>query len=214
MQHETGRLQFITIAHPTLSHSEQAIRAIRSGCRWVQLRMKETDDEAIIAEAKRILPVAQANDAVLIINDRADIALKCGAHGVHLGKSDMTVAEARKLLGEKMIIGATANTLDDIRALALQQPDYIGLGPFRFTTTKKNLSPIIGLEGYKSILSEMKSLNIQIPVVAIGGIVADDVADILTTGVHGIALAGAIVANEAIEDNTAIYLEKLKKINH
>lgn len=209
MQHEIGKLQFITIAHPTLSHSEQAIRAIRSGCRWVQLRMKETDNETIIAEAKRILPVAQANNAVLIINDRADIALKCGAHGVHLGKTDMTVAEARKLLGEKMIIGATANTLDDIRALALQQPDYIGLGPFRFTTTKKNLSPIIGLEGYKSILSEMKSLNIQIPVVAIGGIVADDVTDILSTGVHGIALAGAIVANEKIEENTKQYLEKL-----
>lgn len=210
MQHETGKLQFITIAHPTLSHSEQAIRAIRSGCRWVQLRMKETDDATIIAEAKRILPVAEAHNAVLIINDRADIALKCGAHGVHLGKSDLSVSEVRNMPGKKMIIGATANTLDDIRALAVQQPDYIGLGPFRFTTTKKNLSPILGLEGYRTILSAMKSLDIRIPVVAIGGIVADDVAGILSTGVHGIALAGAIVLNEAIEENTGIYLEKLK----
>ena len=210
MKHNIGKLQFITIAHEKLSHSEQAIRAIRSGCRWVQLRMKETDDATIIAEAKQILAVAEAHNAVLIINDRADLALECGAQGVHLGKSDMTVAEARKLLGEHKIIGATANTLDDIKALALQKPDYIGLGPFRFTTTKKNLSPILGLDGYKSILQAMKNQNINLPVVAIGGIVADDVAAILTTGVHGIALAGAIVANETIEENTKLYLEKLK----
>ncbi|MTK54053.1 thiamine phosphate synthase [Paludibacter sp.] len=210
MKHEIGKLQFITVAHENLSHSEQAIRAIRSGCRWVQLRMKETNDDTIIAEAKRILPVAEAHNAVLIINDRADIALKCRAHGVHLGKSDVTVTEARKILGKGKIIGATANTLDDIKSLAIQQPYYIGLGPFRFTTTKKNLSPILGMEGYRTILSAMKSLDIRIPVVAIGGIVADDVADILSTGVHGIALAGAIVANEAIEENTGLYLEKLK----
>jgi thiamine-phosphate pyrophosphorylase len=209
MKHEIGKLQFITLAHEKLSHSEQAIRAIRSGCRWVQLRMKATDDATILAEAKRILAVAEAHNAVLIINDRADLVLECGAQGVHLGKSDMTVTEARKLLGEHKIIGATANTLDDIKALALQQPDYIGLGPFRFTTTKKNLSPILGLDGYKSILQAMKNQNINLPVVAIGGIVADDVAAILTTGVHGIALAGAIVANETIEENTKQYLEKL-----
>jgi thiamine-phosphate pyrophosphorylase len=194
-------LQFITVDHPELTHAEQAIRAYRAGCKWVQLRMKEATEREIEEEISKILPVANAHNAVLLVNDHPELALRTQAHGVHLGKMDMSPAQARELLGDNKIIGGTANTLEDIIRLAKQGVDYIGLGPYQFTTTKKNLSPTLGLEGYQKIFDEMKKLCIHIPVVAIGGITLNDITPILESGAYGIALAGAIIKDNQIEDN-------------
>ena len=86
----------------------------------------------------------------------------------------MPVAEARKFLGEEYLIGGTANTMEDIRRLKQETADYIGCGPFRFTTTKKNLSPLLGLEGFRNIISGMREEGIRLPVCAIGGITIDE----------------------------------------
>ena len=117
----------------------------------------------------------------------------------------MPIAEARKLLGKDFIIGGTANTFEDVKAHSEAGADYIGCGPFRFTTTKKNLSPILGLEGYRHIITCMKEEGICLPVVAIGGITCDDIPAILQTGVSGIALSGSILrAENPVEETRRI----------
>jgi len=202
---EIAKLHYITLDHPDISHADQAIRAYKAGCKWVQLRMKDSSEEEIEQEIIKILPVANAHNAILLINDNAELTLKTGAHGVHLGKNDMCPAEARKLLGPDFIIGGTSNTLEDILSLIERGVDYVGLGPFRFTTTKKKLSPTLGRAGYDQILSELKSNQLYIPVIAIGGILENDIESLKQTGIHGIAVGGAIVAGNAIERNIQNY---------
>jgi len=203
---EIAKLHFITTDHPTISHAEQAIRAYEAGCKWVQLRMKDTPTELIEQEALKIVPVANAHNAILLINDHAEIVKKTGAHGVHLGKNDMCPSEARAILGVKYIIGGTSNTLEDILSLIEKGVNYVGLGPFRFTTTKKNLSPVLRKEGYKRILSGLTDRNLNVPVIAIGGILEADIESLKQTGIHGIALAGAIMNDDKIEENIQHYL--------
>jgi thiamine-phosphate pyrophosphorylase len=203
---EIANLQFITSNHSEISHADQAIRAYKAGCKWVQLRMKDTPKEIIECEVLKILPVANAHNAILLINDHVDLVLKTNAHGVHLGKSDTCPFDARLVLGDRYIIGGTANTLQDIVLLRKKGVDYIGLGPFRFTLTKKNLSPVIGEQGYKTIMSEMLELGINIPIVAIGGIKSEDIKAIKQTGVSGIAVASAILEENRIEKNIKEYL--------
>lgn len=202
---EIAKLHFITSDHSDISHADQAIRAYKAGCKWVQLRMKEATNEQIEVETLKILPTANEFKAILLINDHVDIVLKTGAHGVHLGKSDMCPAEARKILGTNFIIGGTANTTEDIVSLINKGVDYVGLGPYRFTTTKKNLSPIIGEAGYKNIMSELHQQKLEIPIIAIGGILENDIESIKQTGIYGIALAGAILEKNEIEENIKRY---------
>ena len=148
-----------------------------------------------------------------IIDDHVELVKKIHADGVHPGKKDMPVAEARKMLGKDFIIGGTANTFEDVKMHYEAGADYIGCGPFRFTTTKKNLSPILGLEGYRSIVSQMKEAGIHLPIVAIGGITFEDIPSIMATGVTGIALSGTILrADNPIEETRRII--NIEKINN
>lgn len=186
-------VQFITHATARYSHLDSARMALEGGCRWIQLRMKEAAEEQIIPVAEQVLDMCNACGATLIIDDHVAVAERIKAHGVHLGKNDMPVAEARRRLGEAYIIGGTANTFDDAVALAAAGADYIGCGPYRFTTTKKNLSPILGLDGYRDIMGRMRDEGITLPVVAIGGIGFDDIPQIMATGVTGIALSGSVL---------------------
>jgi thiamine-phosphate pyrophosphorylase len=190
---QIANIQYITQDHSSLSHAEQARLMYENGINWVQLRMKNATKEEFIAEAKEAMVYAKALNGTLIINDHVDICRQTGAHGVHVGLSDMAIAEARSVLGDEAIIGGTANTIDDIEWHVKNGADYVGLGPFRFTTTKKNLSPIIGLEGYKKLVEEMKERNINIPVVAVGGITMNDIADIQATGLYGVAISSALL---------------------
>ena len=193
------------------SHTDLANIACQNGVKWVQLRMKDVSYEECLEEALKVKSICQKYNARLIINDNVSIAKEIEADGVHLGKEDMDPLEARRILGESRIIGVTANTLDDIRKLSTKKVDYIGLGPFRFTTTKKKLSPVLGIEGYRSILNALKSEGINIPVIAIGGIKAVDIKEIVKTGVHGIALASVI--NKA-EDKASAIREIINELNY
>ena len=140
-------LQFIT--HHTDRYDEIAgTRAVlEGGCRWVQLRMKDTPAEEVLRIGREIEKLCREYGAKFILDDHVELVRELNADGVHLGKLDMPVAEARRLLGPEYLIGATANTFEDIERGAGQGADYIGLGPFRFTQTKRNLSPVLGLEG-------------------------------------------------------------------
>ncbi len=189
-------IQYISNSNAKYSHLQGIRLALAGGCRWIQLRMKDCADDEIILVAKQVKELCREYDAKFVIDDNVEIAKLLDLDGVHLGKNDMPVAEARILLGENKIIGGTANTFEDVERIYQDGADYIGCGPFRFTTTKKRLAPILGLEGYRSITSRMKSAGIDIPMVAIGGIKAGDIKDIMQTGVDGIALSGSVLNAE------------------
>ena len=184
-------LQFITDGKNAEETIRQAVSALEGGCRWIQVRMKDASDHEVEEAVKAILPHCRKAQTVLIVDDRVEIAARCGADGVHLGKEDTSPEEARAILGPDRIIGSTVNTIEDIDRLPLDIVDYLGIGPYRFTATKKRLAPILGLEGYRNIMTLLRKRS-SIPAVAIGGITADDIAPIMSTGVTGIAVSGAI----------------------
>lgn len=186
-------LQFITHFTDTYSYYDAARMALEGGCRWIQLRMKDASPEEVEQEALLIQSLCRQHGATFIIDDHVELVKKLHADGVHLGKKDMPVAEARRILGKDFIIGGTANTFEDVKMHYEAGADYIGCGPFRFTTTKKNLSSVLGLEGYRSIVRRMKEAGIHLPVVAIGGITFEDIPAIMETGVTGVALSGTIL---------------------
>ena len=189
-------VQFITHYTDQYTYLDSVRIALEGGCRWIQLRMKDTPTEDILPIAKETLTLCRQYEATFIIDDHVELVKQIKADGVHLGKLDMPITEARSILGKNFIIGGTANTLEDIRMNYEAGADYIGCGPFRFTTTKKNLSPVLGLEGYREIVRKMKMEGIDLPIVAIGGIEKEDIPSLMGTGITGIALSGSILRAE------------------
>ena len=190
---DSFQLQFISHQNEKMTYLDGIREALAGGCKWIQLRMKGATDEEGRPIALKVKEWCKEQNATFIIDDRVELVKEVGADGVHLGKNDMPIAEARKILGDDFIIGGTANTFEDVKAHYEADADYIGCGPFRFTTTKEKLSPILGLEGYHEIIQKMKAENIDIPIVAIGGITKEDIPEIMKTGVNGIALSGSIL---------------------
>lgn len=186
------KLQFITHDAPSLRHCELIQKACKGGVKWVQLRIKNRPFDEWIQVAEKARQCSLQYGATLIINDNVEIAQRVKADGVHLGKNDMSPKEARKILGDNVIIGGTANTFEDIQKAADDGIDYIGLGPFRFTITKEHLSPILDIEGYQKIIAACQKHKITTPLIAIGGIRVEDVNEIVSTGVHGVAIGTAI----------------------
>ena len=204
-------LQFISHYTDKYSYLDSIRLALQGGCRWIQLRMKDATDDEVRPVAIEAQKLCREYGATFVIDDRVALVKELQANGVHLGKNDMPISEARKILGPDFIIGGTANTFDDVRMHYEQSADYIGCGPFRFTTTKQKLSPVLGLDGYSSIVSEMRTAGINIPIVAIGGITEDDIPAILATGITGIALSGTVLR----ADNPAQKMKNiLNIINH
>ena len=204
-------LQFISHYSERYSYLDSIRLALEGGCKWIQLRMKDATDDEVRPIALAAQKMCSEADATFIIDDRVELVRELHADGVHLGKNDMPISDARRLLGPDFIIGGTANTFDDVKLHYESSADYIGCGPFRFTTTKKKLSPVLGLDGYRRIVIEMRAAHIDIPIVAIGGITEDDIPAILATGITGIALSGTVLR----ADNPAQKMKNiLKIINH
>lgn len=191
-------VQFITHYMETISYLDSVRIALAGGCRWVQLRMKNASVDEIRPIALEAQRLCREAGATFVLDDHVYLSKEIGADGVHLGKTDMPIDEARAILGEKAIIGGTANTIEDLCMHVARGANYIGCGPFRFTTTKEKLAPMLGLDGYRNIMKGVHTLS---PwgeserdfVVAIGGITAEDIPSILETGVEGIALSGSIL---------------------
>ena len=186
------KLQYISQGTTSDEHIKNIQETLDAGCLWIQLRMKNFSQEEIENTANNVKQLCDKYKAVFIMNDNVAIAKKCKADGVHLGLSDMSVKEARELLGADKIIGGTANTMEDVLQRINEKCNYIGLGPFRFTNTKDKLSPILGLEGYKNIILKLTETQMQIPIYAIGGVLADDVESIIKTCIYGVAVSGII----------------------
>lgn len=202
-------VQFITHETPRYSYLEGARMALEGGCRWIQLRMKEATAEEVEATAREIRRMCNGYDAVFIIDDYVELVASTQADGVHLGKNDMPIRRAREILGEEFIIGGTANTFYDVQRHYISGADYIGCGPYRYTTTKKNLAPILGDEGYTNIIGKMRNAGIQLPLIAIGGIGHEDIPGLMKIGISGIALSGSILrAENPVEEMRKIIQDK------
>ncbi|MFD2563255.1 thiamine phosphate synthase [Aquimarina rubra] len=200
-------LQYISQGESPQEHLQHIGEACEAGVRWVQLRLKDMDPATVLNTALKCREICDQYAAVMIVNDSVSIAKASQADGVHLGLEDINPKEARAILGDNFIIGGTANTLQDCLKHKNDGVDYIGLGPFRYTNTKKKLSPILGLEGYQKIISELKN-DIHIPIVGIGGIEKNDISEILETGINGIAVSGMLTDKEDLEER----IETIKKL--
>ena len=187
-----NRLYYISQQTKTKTHIETISEALEAGCRLVQLRIKNEPEEKVLPQAKEAKALCDQYQAKLIVNDFPHVAKEVGAWGIHVGLQDMPVASVRSIVGKNMVVGGTANTFEHIQQRAEEGVDYIGLGPYRFTTTKQKLSPVLGLEGYRQIMYKVKAAGIQLPIIAIGGIIVEDVPGLLSAGIYGVAISGAI----------------------
>ncbi|MEO6230680.1 MAG: thiamine phosphate synthase [Ferruginibacter sp.] len=204
-----SKLQYISQGLTAKDQLENINQALDAGCSWVQLRFKHAEEKELQTVAATVKKICDTYQATFIMNDHPLIAKAVDADGVHLGLTDMRIKEAFEFLGNKKIIGGTANTLQDVLQRVEEGCSYIGLGPFRFTTTKEELSPVLGLEGYKILMDKLKQRNIDIPVYAIGGILSNDILSILQTGIYGVAVSGIITHHpdkkELVKEINAYY---------
>ena len=163
--------------------------AIRGGVSCVQLREKGCSTREFMDEARLLKALLAGTGVPLFINDRLDVALAVGADGVHLGQNDLAIADARRLVGNRMIIGISAESVADAIRAEAEGADYIGASPVFTTPTKTDTAPPLGLDGLRAIRRA-----VQLPLVAIGGIDANNAAQVLRAGADGLAVVSAIVS--------------------
>lgn len=190
-----NKLHYISQSSNNITHLSAIEKVLQSGGKWIQLRVKDKAENEILDLAIKANELCSRYDAHLIVNDYPEIAKASGAYGLHLGLDDMPIPEARRIVGNQMIIGGTANTFEHILQRTAEGANYIGLGPYRFTSTKEKLAPILGLKGYQQIIKQVRQYGINIPLVAIGGIELEDVRILMEIGLHGVAVSGALTKN-------------------
>ncbi len=200
------RLQYISDGKTYQEQLSYILSALDAGVQWVQLRWKHAEIKELEKLSEKVKKHCDKYNAILIINDYPEIARKIKATGVHLGLNDMPINDARKILFSHQWIGGTANTFQDVLQRIKENVTYIGLGPLRYTVTKEKLSPTLGYDGYKTILSSCNG-NVP-PVYAIGGIMKEDIRELLSRGVYGVAISSSI--NKA--QNKKQYIQQLNDI--
>lgn len=202
------KLQYISQGK---THREQIYNiksVLDAGCNWVQLRFKNADELTLIKTALSIKKISSSYDFTFIINDHTLVAKEVEADGVHLGLEDLEISSARNIIGNNKIIGGTANTIQQVNKRINDGVNYIGLGPYRFTKNKEKLSPLLGLKGCQEILKSLNEDKKKIPIYAIGGLTLEDLPDLMSTGIYGIAVSGLITH----EINKKIIIQDLKEI--
>ncbi len=185
---------------------QQVESALKGGVTCLQLREKHLAYADFLAEAEQIKPLCRQYDVPFIINDDVALAVACDADGVHIGQGDMNVREARALVGENKIVGVSAKTVAQALRAEADGADYLGVGAAFLTSTKGDAKPID-----KSIIKQICQV-VSIPVVAIGGIVQDNVAQLAGTGIDGVAVVSAIFAADDIEAASRQLMESVKAI--
>lgn len=161
--------------------------ALGAGVRWVQVRAKDLTDRELLILTESVLDLARPHGATVVVDDRADVALAAGAHGVHLGGEDLPVDRVRRMLGPEAVIGATARNADDATRAAEAGADYVGVGPTFATTTKTGLPDTLGVDGVARVAA-----TTELPVIAIAGIDAARAESLRRAGVHGVAVLSAV----------------------
>jgi len=188
-------LMALTLDGTGVAHAEQAARLCAAGVRWVQLRMKRADPVQWRQEARAAVAACHRHGALLTVNDSVDVALDAGADGVHLGRHDGGWAAARARLGPGALLGGTVNDAGDARQAAGSDLDYVGIGPLRFTATKQNLSPVLGLEGIRTLLPLLGGR----PAWVIGGVQPSDLPAAREAGAAGVAVSSGLQADGRVQ---------------
>ncbi|MGE3856120.1 MAG: thiamine phosphate synthase [Dehalococcoidia bacterium] len=186
------RLQVITDESVQTAHSHAALAelAARGGADAVQFREKRPwTTRQRIEVARACLDACRAHGALLLVDDFADVALAVGADAIHLGRNDLDVATARRIVGEGVVIGGTANSYEEATRVWATDIDYIGVGPIYGTRSKANPAPDMGLETLARICADS-----PVPVVAIGSITAERIPEVIAAGAYGVAVLSAVVA--------------------
>jgi thiamine-phosphate pyrophosphorylase len=199
-----GGLCFITDRKiSSLSYEDMTLKVLMAGVRWIQYRDKDRSRREIYEESVRLRRLTKDYDAVFIVNDYVDIALCVNADGVHLGQDDLPLKEARKIMGENKMIGISTHSSEQALEAEKGGADYIGFGPVFQTQTKD-----AGIPKGIDMLREVKK-NVNIPVVAIGGINLENIRSVLDTGVDAVAVASAIFTGD-IEKNVRRFLDIIR----
>jgi len=203
------KLQFITHDIEQHSHIEQAKIACEAGAKWIQYRCLTKSDDELLKDINVIAELCDDWGATLIVTDHIHLNGKADIQGFHIEDMDADFRQLREELGEAITIGGSSNTVEGLLRIAEEGADYAGFGPFKVTTTKPNNAPLLGLEGYKDAIAILQQQQIELPILAVGGVTLNDIDELLKTGVFGIAASSAI--NQA-EDMRSAYLDFYDKV--
>ena len=203
------KLHFITHDIVQHTHIAQAQLACEAGAKWIQYRCLSKTDDELLTDINQIAEICDDWGATLIVTDHIHLKGKADIQGFHIENMEADFIALRKRIGEEYTLGGSANTTENLIRLAKEGADYAGFGPFKLTTTKPNGSPLLGIKGYANAMEMLKTQNIDLPILAVGGVTLKDIAPLMATGVHGIAASSAI--NQA-EDLSVAYEDFYKTI--
>ncbi|TSA53566.1 MAG: thiamine phosphate synthase [Planctomycetaceae bacterium] len=194
-----GKLHVLTdtVLQTRFSHVELTRLAINGGADTIQFRQKSGSTREMIEVAKQMKQLCSKNGVTLIVNDRVDVAIAAEVDAVHLGQDDFTIPLARKLLGDDVIIGGSASTIEEARQCLSEGADYVGFGPVYPTTSKDDANPVTGIAMLKQVVEA-----IPLPIIVIGGVSAENVREVMRAGAHGIAVISAVCCQDDPEKAT------------
>ena len=205
---QIGKLHILTdtVLQSRFSHMEITRLAIAGGADTIQYRQKSGSTREMIEIARNMKRLCSEAGVVFIVNDRLDVAIAAEADGVHLGQDDFPIPMARELLGEGRIIGGSAATLDEARKCLSEGADYVGFGPVYPTSSKDDAGPVSGIDILKQVVE-----IIPLPIIAIGGVGAENIPDVMRAGAHGIAVISAVCCQDDPEEATRSLYQALNK---
>lgn len=195
------KLHFITHDIYQHSHIEQAQIACSAGAKWIQYRCLTKNDDELLEDIHAIAEICDDWGATLIVTDHIHLNGKADIQGFHIEDFDADFVKLREQLGEAVTIGGSATTVEGLLRLANEGADYAGFGPFYTTITKPNNAPLLGIEGYQQAMGLLAEKQVDLPVLAVGGITLNDIDPLMNTGIFGIAVSAAI--NQADDMRTA-----------
>jgi thiamine-phosphate pyrophosphorylase len=197
---QIGRLHVLTdtVLQSRFTHTELTRLAIAGGADTIQFRQKQGSTGEMIEEARNMKRLCEEAGVTFIVNDRLDVAVAAEADGVHLGQEDFPIPMGREILGKDRIIGGSAATLEEARKCLSDGADYVGFGPVYPTSSKDDAGPVSGIEILKQVVE-----TISVPIIAIGGISAENTSEVLSAGAHGIAVISAVCCQENPQQATS-----------
>ena len=205
---QIGKLHILTdtVLQSRFSHMEITRLAIAGGADTIQYRQKSGSTREMIEIARNMKRLCTEAGVTFIVNDRLDVAIAAEADGVHLGQDDFPIPMARGLLGEGRIIGGSAATLDEARKCLSEGADYVGFGPVYPTSSKDDAGPVSGIDILKQVVE-----IIPLPIIAIGGVGAENIPDVMRAGARGIAVISAVCCQDDPEEATRALYQALSK---